>query len=172
MLFFLQKINDNSTKIYMCCQREEINDDDDILQYNKEKEYEMKDGSVLKQRNTQKIFRFVRFNSEQDPETYFREKLMLFFPWRNEEEDLKGMFAGYELCFMYNQETIKRYKKHYEADKGVTEIVENNMLYLSFEGNHIVSAEIEHGEELDSQQVVKICEKMVSILNLLEQKMT
>lgn len=41
----------------------------------------------------------------------------------------------------------------------MTEIVENNMLHLSFEGNHIVSAEIQHEEEFDSQQVVEICEK-------------
>lgn len=65
--------------------REEINDDDilqemDTGQNNNEKEYEMKDGSVLK---TQKILRHVRFNREQDPENCFREQLMLFFPWRN-----------------------------------------------------------------------------------------
>lgn len=41
----------------------------------------------------------------------------------------------------------------------MTEIIENNMLHLSFEGNHIVSAEIQHEEELDSQQVVEICEE-------------
>lgn len=145
-------------------EREEINDDDilqemDTGQNNNEKEYEMKDGSVLKQRKTQKIIRYVRFNREQDPENYFREQLMLFFPWRNEEHDLAGKFASYELCFIHNQETIKKNKKHYEADKGVTEIVENNMLHLSFEGNHIVSAEIQHEEEFDSQQVVEICEK-------------
>lgn len=145
-------------------EREEI-DDDHILQEmdtgqnNNEKEYEMKDGSVLKRRKTQKILRYVRFNREQDPENYFREQLMLFFPWRNEDHDLKGNFTSYELCFIHNQETVKRNKKHYEADKGVTEIVENNMLHLSFESNHIVSAEIQHEEELDSQQVVEICEK-------------
>lgn len=33
------------------------------------------------------------------------------------------------------------------------------MLHLSFEGNHIVAAEIQHEEEFDSQQVVEICEK-------------
>lgn len=56
----------------------------------------------------------------------------------------------------------------------MTEIVENNMLHLSFEDNHIVSAEIQHEEEFDSQQVVEICEKKmdVSILNFLEQNMT
>lgn len=141
--------------------REEINDDDilqemDTGQNNNEKEYEMKDGSVLK---TQKILRHVRFNREQDPENCFREQLMLFFPWRNEDHDLKEKFASYELCFIHNQETIKTNKKHYEADKGVTEIVENNILHLSFEGNLIVSAEIQHEEELDSQQVVEISEK-------------
>lgn len=114
----------------------------------------MKDGSVLKRQKTQKILRYVRFNREQDPENYFREQLMLFFPWRNEDHDLKGNFASYELCFIHNQETVKRNKKHYEADKGVTEIVGNNMLHLSFEVNHIVSAEIQQEEELDSQQVV------------------
>lgn len=66
----------------------------------------MKDGFVLKQRKIQKILRYVRFNREQDPENYFREQLMLFFPWRNKKHDIKGKFANYELCFIHNQDTI------------------------------------------------------------------
>lgn len=107
-------------------------------QNNNKKENEMKDGSVLKQLKTERILRYVRFNREQDPENYFREQQMLYYPWRNKNHGLKGKFASYELCFIHNQETVKRNKKHYEADKGVTDIVENNMLHLSFEGNHIV----------------------------------
>lgn len=66
----------------------------------------MKDGFVLKQRKIQKILRYVIFNREQDPENYFREQLMLFFPWRIKKHDLKGKFATYELCFIHNQDTI------------------------------------------------------------------
>lgn len=104
-------------------EREEINDDDilqemDTGQNNNEKEYEMKDGSVLKQRKTQKIIRYVRFNREQDPENYFREQLMLFFPWRNEEHDLAGKFVSYELCFIHNQETIKKIRNIMKQTRG------------------------------------------------------
>lgn len=36
------------------------------------------------------------YNKDQDPENYFREQLMLFYPWRKEKEDLLGAFDNYE----------------------------------------------------------------------------
>jgi hypothetical protein len=35
-----------------------------------------------------KIIRYRRFQLEKDPINYFREKLMLYVPWRNEDNDI------------------------------------------------------------------------------------
>ena len=43
------------------------------------------------------------FNSKSDKENYFREKILLFLPWRNEATDMFG-------CY-------KTYKQHYETRK-------------------------------------------------------
>lgn len=91
---------------------EEVNEDEadenDAQENNLifEKEYPMNDGSILRLRKTSKIIRYVRYNKEQDPENYFREQLMLFYPWRKEEIDLKEMDGSYETCYQNNVEII------------------------------------------------------------------
>ncbi|MFN7491091.1 MAG: DUF6570 domain-containing protein [Chryseotalea sp.] len=36
-----------------------------------------------------KILRFRRFNREKQPQEYYREQLMLFLPWRNEQQEIE-----------------------------------------------------------------------------------
>jgi hypothetical protein len=70
---------------------EEVNEDEILeegdleLNLTIEKEYPMSDGSVLKLRKTSKIIRYVRYNKDVDSENYYREQLMLFYPWRKED---------------------------------------------------------------------------------------
>lgn len=135
---------------------EEINEDD-ILHGEKDdgifqEEYLMKDGSILKRRNTSKVIRHVRFNKDQASENYFREQLMLFYPWRNDELDLIGAFNSFEDNFKQNEETIQRNKKQYEADKRVIYIVEASMLYLTEDSNNVIAAEVQHEDGIDQEQ--------------------
>lgn len=61
-----------------------------------ENEYHMKDGSILKLRKNLKIIRWVRYNKEQDLGNFFREQLILLYPWRNEEliwKEMKGLLC-------------------------------------------------------------------------------
>lgn len=55
------------------------NDTSEEMSINHE-EIPMADGTILKKRNQPKVLRYVRYNKDQDPENYFREQLMLFFP--------------------------------------------------------------------------------------------
>ena len=66
-------------------------------------EVTLKSGIKIKRRGTYKIIRYVRFNQKSDEENHFREKLLLFYPWRNEHRDLIGNFDTY--------------KEHYESMK-------------------------------------------------------
>ncbi|XP_060561861.1 uncharacterized protein LOC132721554 [Ruditapes philippinarum] len=63
----------------------------------------MKNGIKIRKRQNQKVIRYVRFNPKSDEHNHFREKLLLFLPWRDETTDL---IANYET-----------YKQHYEARK-------------------------------------------------------
>lgn len=134
---------------------DEINEDDisngkkdDIFQ----EEYPMKNGFILKRKNTSKIIRHVRYNKDQDPENYFREQLMLFYPWRNEELELIGELSSFEANFKQNQETIQKNKKQYEADKGVIDIVEASMLHLTDDSNNVIATEVQHKDGIDQEQ--------------------
>src|SRR5258708_35572454 len=40
----------------------------------------------LSKRRFSKIIRFRKYNIKQDPDNYYREQLMLFYPWREENE--------------------------------------------------------------------------------------
>jgi hypothetical protein len=62
----------------------------------------LKNGIKIK-RCHKKIIRYVRFNQKTDEENHYREKMLLFHPWRNEETDLLGNFSTY--------------KEHYESMK-------------------------------------------------------
>lgn len=70
---------------------------------------------VLKLRKVPKVLRFCRFNIKKDPMNYFREKLMLFKPWRNEEIELINI--DHERVFLANKELIIENSKKYFAIK-------------------------------------------------------
>ena len=56
----------------------------------------------------------MRFNKKSDEENYFREKLLLFHPWRNEESDLLGNFTTYKEHYESVKSTIDSKCEEYE----------------------------------------------------------
>lgn len=69
----------------------EFNDDSTLIV--------LKNGIKIKRRRTPRVIRYVRFNLKTDPDNYYREKLMLFTPWRNECSDLLSGFDSFEQSF-------------------------------------------------------------------------
>ena len=64
-----------------------MNDDDHIEQVVQEFDEShtlltLKNGIKIKRRKINRILRYVRFNARSDEENHFREKLLLFLPWR------------------------------------------------------------------------------------------
>ena len=53
---------------------------------------ELPNGIIIKKRRVPRILRYVNYNIKRDPENHYRERLMLFLPWRNEEDDLSVGF--------------------------------------------------------------------------------
>lgn len=48
---------------------------------------------------TARIIRSVWFNKETEPEKHYRELIMLFTSWRNEDTDLLGNCSSYQDYF-------------------------------------------------------------------------
>ena len=56
-----------------------------------------KNGTKYKYQKVPKVIRYVRYNQTKDPENYFREQLMLFMPWRNEQKTCLVLLEHTEL---------------------------------------------------------------------------
>ena len=81
--------------------------------------YQLKGGMRLVKRKRPKIIRSVRFHREKDSENYFREQLMLYTPWRNEQKDLIKDFNTYEESFEAQKNNITETRNQYEHNSEV-----------------------------------------------------
>ena len=63
-----------------------------------------------------KILRYVNYNKKVDSENYYREQLMLFYPWRNEDRDLLNGHKTYQEHFNIVKEQMQSKKKEYDAN--------------------------------------------------------
>ena len=60
-----------------------------------------------------RIIRSVWFNKETEPEKYFRELIMLFTSWRNDNTDLIGNCLPYQDYFSLFAHKINEKMKQY-----------------------------------------------------------
>ena len=74
----------------------------------------LSDGTQMHKRKQKKILRYVRYNVKQDSENHFREQLMPFYPWRNENE-IMGGFQTFEEKYESDKEIIFQKRLEYET---------------------------------------------------------
>ena len=72
----------------------------------------LKNGIKIQKRRLPRILRYVNYNVKRDKENYFRERLMLFLPWRN--EDLYGGCKTYEAHYKIKHHLIEHTRRKYE----------------------------------------------------------
>ena len=72
-------------------------------------------------RHVPRIIRYVNYNREKDPENYFRERLMLFYPWKNESTDLKGIYNTFQDSYKAHKQQIIPVQKKYEHYNDILE---------------------------------------------------
>ena len=86
--------------------------------------------SVYKEtrRKNARILRCVRYNIEKDRENFYREKIMLYTSWRNEEVDLLQGYNTYESRYNVDKETILQQQSLYEPAGNVIDNIDNNGL--------------------------------------------
>ena len=71
---------------------------------------------TMHKRNREAIIRFHKPNKEKSPQDFFRMKLMLYLPWRNEASDLLGGYPDYYSHFQSCEDILLRNEKKYTAD--------------------------------------------------------
>ena len=80
-------------------------------------------------RKKPKIIRSVRYQKDKDPENHYREKLMLYTPWRNESTDLINSSKTYQERFQKVKTEVlcnsRQYDYHSEMlDKALQDIID------------------------------------------------
>lgn len=71
-----------------------------------------KDGTFRYTTRTKaRIIRFVRYSYDKDKANFFREQCLLFFPWRNEKEDIE--LQNCADLYYHNKEQIEENQKKY-----------------------------------------------------------
>jgi len=74
--------------------------------------YKLKDGKGwIHRRNIAKVVRFRRFQFDKDESNFFREKCMLYFPWRDEESEL--IRTDCSMKFAEHRDVIEECERRY-----------------------------------------------------------
>ena len=79
----------------------------------------LKNGVLIKQRKKFRIIRYINYNIQTDMEMHYHEHLMLFLPWRNEDNDLHGGYSTYTEHYNSKKQSIMqtclKYEKHNDS---------------------------------------------------------
>ena len=82
---------------------------------------QLRNGTKFIKRSVPRIIRYVNYNRDKDPENYFRERLMLFYPWKNETTDLKGIYNTFQASYRAHKQQIVPIQKKYERYNDILE---------------------------------------------------
>lgn len=78
-----------------------------------EKKIQLQGGfGVMSQRGTPAIIRYHQWSEKKQPSQYYHSQLLLYFPWRDEKNDL--CYSSYEETYYANKELIEENRKSYE----------------------------------------------------------
>lgn len=107
---------------------------------------------VMVKRSRRAVIRYHRFSQEKQPEMHYHSLLMLFFPWRDEVEDLLGGYSSFSESFDSRKNIIHVNKGEFEhfsdkVEEAVTNIIDEGGFTESLWDN--LAAEVQH-EQLQS----------------------
>ena len=109
-----------------------------------------KNGTKYKNR---KVIRYVRYNQTKDPENYYREQLMLFMPWRNEQKDLLGSFGTYRAHYNTMKESLEIKRNQYEHHTEELELARQMMEAEEAEYNGLARNAEQENREAEEEGV-------------------
>ena len=107
----------------------------------------MRNGIMLRQRTKNKVIRFRNYRLKNDSEEYYRERLMLYVPWKRETEIL-GKFASYEEAFFAKHDEVKKKIGVYEPMSSVLELVEEELEKENHENEPVVAPSTQYENDM------------------------
>lgn len=94
----------------------------EVTEYVLEKEYKLQNGGTLKLRRKPKVLRFFRYNMHQHTRHFFRERVQLFYPWRNELSDVE--LADCEaICRNHSDIINTNSRKYIKLEEDINELI-------------------------------------------------
>ena len=113
-------------------------------------EIPMRGRMKLVKRQKPKIIRSVRYNKKKDPENYYREQIMLYCPWRNEEKDILNNCQTYQERYNQVETIVCKNKQQYEHHADILEQAIQDMDGVSDSAmTHPVAPVAQHNNEQD-----------------------
>ena len=90
-------------------------------------EYRLSDGKILYKRSKPKILRYVGFSLLNDPENFYREKLMLYYPWKGDEKNILGDFESYKERYEHLKDQIEPLQQKFETNASAVETAKEQL---------------------------------------------
>ena len=103
-------------------------------------------------RNKPKIIRYIHFSEKVHSENYYREQLMLFLPWRNEEKDLLNGFKTFKDHFKTVEKEIRSKRIEYDASSELVGEIERAIETGTIDNFDDVCPNIQSVEATDAQK--------------------
>ena len=126
-----------------------VGDDIQNVSYNDEGNFpiQMRNGIMLRRRTKNKVIRFRNYHLKNDSEEYYRERLMLYVPWKK-ESDILGKFSSYEEAFFAKHDEVKDKIAVYEPMSSVLELVEEELEHENNENNLVVAPSTQYENDM------------------------
>ena len=117
----------NYVTSYKCEENDDVLPNDETVELCENSKIKLRDGyGTMYKRRREAVIRFTRFNKDKEPSNYYRAKLVLYYPWRNEDIDLLGNYETYEEHYNHVQDVvIDNESKYNEIPDNNTEYNEN-----------------------------------------------
>ena len=130
-------------------ENEEEENDDELLNDNPGVSTGSKE---LKKRTQARIIRSVWFNKEAQPEKHYRELLMLFTSWRNEETDLLKNYSTFEEHYLARRDEISEQMQQYAICSEDLNEVGNHLQECDDDAYDIIAPVTQDAERQDEDE--------------------
>ncbi|XP_060571280.1 uncharacterized protein LOC132729522 [Ruditapes philippinarum] len=107
-------------------------------------------GTKVRRRQKQKVIYSNVTSINQDKEEHFRQKIMLYTAWRDEEKDLMGGFETFEQSYHAKGDEINVNKSVYEKNADVVENILENIASEVIDTS--INPQAQHEDMLDSDE--------------------
>ena len=90
-------------------------------------EFKLSDGKILYQRTKPKILRSVGYSLLSDSENFYREQLMLYYPWKEDEKNILGDFQTYKERYEHLKDDIRPFQQKFQSNAKAVEVAKQQV---------------------------------------------